>query len=247
MLKLMKYEFRKTMFSKMILLAITAVFEALFLAGIFLDWENGIVFGVMGLVLCTFIGIFYIGLESLLVFHRDLNTKQSYMLFLTPRNSYQILGAKVLENGISLFLAGCFFIVLAAADYTVAVVRLGGFKELLDMVEAFLTMIQIEVDITVVDSVVAVLEVLALWLMTIVTGALAIVLSATVLAGKRFSGLVSFLIFMLITWGCNTLINHIPELSTMTFTYLVQALAALLLTVVMYVVSGWVMERKLSV
>ena len=41
-------------------------------------------------------------MESVNVLHRDLNTKQSYMLFLTPKSSYQILGAKILENGISI-------------------------------------------------------------------------------------------------------------------------------------------------
>ncbi len=107
MLKLMKYEFRKTMFSKTILLVITAILEVLFLAGIFLDWDEGIGWGVIGLVLCACIGIAYIGLESLIVFQRDLNTKQSYMLFLTPNNCFQILGAKVIENGLSLLLAGC--------------------------------------------------------------------------------------------------------------------------------------------
>ena len=106
MLKLIKYEFRKTFLSKLILLAITALAEILFLAGVFLKWDKGLAIGTIGLVMCAVIGIFYIGIESLLVFHRDLNTKQSYMLFMTPKTSYHVLGSKVLENGISIFLAG---------------------------------------------------------------------------------------------------------------------------------------------
>ena len=82
--KLMKYEFRKTMFSKAVLLVITALGEIFYLFGGFLKWEKGLGIGVMGLGLCASGGIFYIGIESLLIWHRDLNTKQSYMLFLPP-------------------------------------------------------------------------------------------------------------------------------------------------------------------
>ena len=39
MLKLMKYELRKTAFSKLVLLVITAVAEIAFLIGVFWQWE----------------------------------------------------------------------------------------------------------------------------------------------------------------------------------------------------------------
>lgn len=247
MLKLMKYEFRKTMFSKGILLVITAILEVLLLLGIFMNWSNGLAWGIIGLTLCAMIGIFYIGLESLLVFQKDLNTKQSYMLFLTPHNSYQILGAKVIENGLSLFLAGCFFMILAAADMAIAIVHLGGFKELMDTVNEMLRLINVEISITYAESFSVILCILAFWLMTIVTGMLAIVLSATFLAGKKLSGFVSFLLFLLVTWGCETLIDCIPNPQNLIFQYLTNTLEAVLLTVVMYSIAGWMMERKLSV
>ena len=86
MLKLMKYEFRKTAFSKLILLCITMVVEIVYLLGVFLKKDNLIFIGIMLLILCATAGILYIGLESINVLQRDLNTKQSYMLFLTPRS-----------------------------------------------------------------------------------------------------------------------------------------------------------------
>ena len=75
----------------MILLVITAAAEIAYLIGVFFEWEKALGIGIAGLVFCALIGITYIGIDSLLVFHKDLNTKQSYMLFLTPRNSYQVL------------------------------------------------------------------------------------------------------------------------------------------------------------
>ena len=85
MLKLMKYEFRKTAFSKLILLCITMVVEIVYLLGVFLKKDNLLFIGIMLLTLCATAGILYIGLESINVLQRDLNTKQSYMLFLTPK------------------------------------------------------------------------------------------------------------------------------------------------------------------
>ena len=129
MLKLMKYELRKTAFSKLVLLVITAVAEIAFLIGVFWKKDNILAMGIIFLVMCTIFGVIYIGIESVNVLHRDLNTKQSYMLFLTPKSSYQILGAKILENGISIIMAGAFFAALAALDVTVATLYIGGLKD----------------------------------------------------------------------------------------------------------------------
>ena len=138
MLKLMKYEFRKTGFSKLILLVVTLVAELAFLLGVFLEKDRLLATGIMILYLCAVIGIAYIGLESVLALHRDLNTKQSYMLFLTPHSSYEILGAKVLENGISILITGIFFALVAALDVLIATLYIGGVKEMMNMVKNFL-------------------------------------------------------------------------------------------------------------
>ena len=90
MLKLMKYEFRKSASSKLILLVLTAVFELAFLGGVFFKGYNLMGTGMMFLILCAFFGVFYIGLEGIMTLYRDLNSKQSYMLFLTPKSSYEI-------------------------------------------------------------------------------------------------------------------------------------------------------------
>ena len=130
MLKLMKYELRKTAFSKLVLLVITAVAELAFLLGVFLKKDNLLAIGIVFLFMCAVFGVIYIGIESVNVLYRDLNTKQSYMLFLTPKSSYEILGAKILENGISIVMAGVFFALLAVLDVTVATLYIGGLKEI---------------------------------------------------------------------------------------------------------------------
>lgn len=248
MLKLMKYEFRKTMFSKMVILVFTALAEVMFLAGLFLHWDKGLTIGTVGLTVCAWVGIMYIGIESLLVFHRDLNTKQSYMLFLTPKNSYQILGAKVLENGLSIFLAGVFFAALAAIDSMAAALYLEGLEEFLIVLKEIGYVWRIELDISTYIVVLSFFMVLASWLMLVVTGYFAIILSATVLSGKRFSGFASFVLFLAAASVFNGLLGLVPEDVFSQTGYLwFMILAALVMAMAVYAVSGWIMERKLSV
>ena len=109
MIKLMKYELRKTLSVKLILLAVTAVAELVYLIGLWQDSESMIATGIGLLLLLAFSGVMIVGIGTLLVLHRDINTKQSCMLFMTPHSSYAILGAKLLENAVSILLAGVFF------------------------------------------------------------------------------------------------------------------------------------------
>ena len=215
MLKLMKYELRKTAFSKLVLLVITAVAEIAFLIGVFWKKDNILAMGIIFLVMCTIFGVIYIGIESVNVLHRDLNTKQSYMLFLTPKSSYQILGAKILENGISIIMAGAFFAALAAIDVTVATLYIGGL--------------------------------LASWIVFIVNADLSVILSASVLAGKKGSGIAGFLIFLVISSVIGKLLDLIPVLESMELTFVLYIAASFAIAAVLYVISGWIMEKKLSV
>ena len=247
MLKLMKYEFRKTMFSKAVLLIITALAELAYLVGVFAKLEDTMGWGIVGLSMCAMIGIFYIGIESLIVFHKDLNTKQSYMLFLTPNSSYRILGAKIVENGIAIFAAGAFFVALAALDATIGILYIGGLKEFLDIMGEVVKSIQINIDIQPDHILMTFLAGLASWMMMIVTGYLAIVLSATVLAGKKFSGFVSFLIYLLISWISGRLMNLVPAMHDFHIQFGLIIAVAFVIILVMYAVTGWIMEKKLSV
>lgn len=194
MLKLMKYELRKTAFSKLVLLVITAVAEIAFLIGVFWKKDNILAMGIIFLVMCTIFGIIYIGIESVNVLHRDLNTKQSYMLFLTPKSSYQILGAKILENGISIIMAGAFFAALAAIDVTVATLYIGGLKEMINLVSSFME-VNWSVTFTPAEAAFYFFGLLASWIVFIVNADLSVILSASVLAGKKGSGIAGFLIF----------------------------------------------------
>lgn len=225
MLKLMKYELRKTAFSKLVLLVITAVAEIAFLIGVFWKKDNILAMGIIFLVMCTIFGVIYIGIESVNVLHRDLNTKQSYMLFLTPKSSYQILGA---------------------IDVTVATLYIGGLKEMINLVSSFME-VNWSVTFTPAEAAFYFFGLLASWIVFIVNADLSVILSASVLAGKKGSGIAGFLIFLVISSVIGKLLDLIPVLKSMELTFVLYIAASFAIAAVLYVISGWIMEKKLSV
>ena len=242
MLKLMKYEFRKTAFSKLILLSITLLSEIVYLLGIFLKKDVFLSSGIMFLVLCATMGILYIGLESVTVLHRDLNTKQSYMLFLTPNSSYQILGAKILENGISILITGAFFAALAAIDAAAAYFYVGGLKEVWNMVNDVLY-VSMHISVDPVSIAFAFFTLLASW----ISADFAVILSASVLAGKKASGVVSFVIFIILSILLGMVLDRVPTLQSKESTFALYIAVVLVISAIIYLISGWIMEKKLSV
>ena len=250
---LMKYEFRKTMFPKLVLFGITAVMELLFLFGMYVKknsndvFDNGYVSGgILGLVLVASFGIMFIGLYSLMVLHNDLGTKQGYMLFMTPNNSYKILGAKVMENALSMAVVGAFFGVLATIDLDLILKASGESKSIMDMIQMMLRTMEIDIQLKREYFWAFLLVVIVTWLEFIMTAGLALVLSHTFLSGKKLSLLVSVVLFFLLSWGTSWVRTFIPSQSDMQSNFLIGAAVSLAFTVVFYLISGWMMEKKLS-
>ena len=251
MLKLMKYEFRKTWITKLILLGVTAVAEIAFLIGLYMEKETTLGLSVMLLVLLAFGGILMIGLYSVMTLHRDMNTKQSYMLFMTPSSSYSILGAKVLECGLSILIGGAFYFALGTLDLTLLFAKSGELNRLWSAIQDFLSRLtfanhQLLIDMEGMASFIFCL--LAGWILTVVTAYFAVVISAALLNGKRFNGLLSFVLFLILSWFtgwvAQTATASIPSINVLL---LVDGAIALAFTAVMYVITAVIMERKLSV
>ena len=147
MINLIKYEFRKTWTTKLILLAITAFAEVVFLASLYLDKRDINALSIVALTILAIGGILFIGIQSILTMHQDMNTKQGYMLYMTPNSCYKILGGKVLENGLSMFVAGAFYFALGALDVTLLLGHYGELDKLMEMVKQFMSSMQMEVSL----------------------------------------------------------------------------------------------------
>lgn len=245
MAKLIKYEIRKTWFPKLVILFITAVAEILFLAGCFAD-KPGLTSG--GSILLFFVattGILIVGLYSLIVLYRDLNTKQGYMLFMTPNSCYRILGAKILENGISILLAGVFFAILAWIDLSLLFNRYNEGRSILEMIQMFLNELPVRVEFSFKGIMMVFFSFLISWLASIVAASFAIVLSSTLLTGKKLNILLSLCIYIGVNFVITYAAEKVPYFDAVGY-YLVHSLIELGFAVVIYILSCRIMEKKLS-
>ena len=251
MWKLMKYELRKTRFAKLILLGVTAVAEIIFLIGLYARQENTLVVGTYLLLMLAFGGLVAIGIMSVVALHRDMNTKQGYMLFMTPNSCYRILGAKVLECGISILLAGTFFFALGALDVSLLFAKQGMLNVMWQRFEEMLTRMTFNGRPIRMDLVAAVslsFNLVASWFATVTSAYLADVISSALLNGKKFNGLVSFLIFVAFSWGLSKLIDLATGgIKDMILYLWIYSLCSLVCAAVMYWVTARIMEKHLSV
>lgn len=248
--KLLKYELRKTWMLKLIVLGMTAAAEILFLAGLWTQQERALGLGVLLLSLLAMGSLMVIGLYSLVVLHRDMNTKQSYMLFMTPNSTYKILGAKVLENGLSTLLGGAVFFGLGTLDITLLFAREGRLKELWDMIMQMMRAMDERLVMSVPSLGSFFLLALSSWFAFVTLTYLADVISSALLNGKKGNGFVTFLLIIVL----NVLVNWVIQIlmdamgpAPVVSVFLAGAGIQLVFAAAMYVLTAWIMDRYLSV
>ena len=248
MIKLMKYELRKTLFVKLIVLAATALAEIVFLIGVLGDRERMTGTGIVLLTMLAMGGIMVIGLASVVTLHRDVSTKQSYMLFMTPNSSYSILGAKMLENGLSILLTGACFFALGALDITLLFAHEKRLDALWNTIRQFLEQFneQITLDLPTMLSLAA--NMICSWISTVTAMYLGVVIANALLKGKRFSGFVSFLVIIALLWLIGYVqVETLDASVSFRTAYWADTGIALGFSVIMYILAAQIMERKLSV
>ena len=246
MLRLLKYELRKTLFAKLVLLGITAVAEAIFLIGLWGDKENTMAIGAVLLFFIAITGIALMGVLSLVTLHRDMNTKQGYMLFMTPNSCYRILGAKVIECGLSLLIAGAFFFALGYLDFSLLLGR-GTNQQIWDMLNQMIRSINEKIVLDAPHISALMFSLIADWLCTITTAYLSDVICSSLLNGKKGSLLITFILFIALNYGISKLLQLVPASIGIIPVLIWQGVIALVLAGIMYVITARLMEKYLSV
>ena len=246
MLQLLKYELRKTLMSKLILFGITVVAQAVFLAGLWGKKDETLAIGAVLLFFIAITGIALMGVLSIATLHKDMNTRQSYMLFMTPNSCYKILGAKVIECGLSLAIAGAFFFALGYLDFSLLLGK-GSNKQIWDMLNEMIQAVNREIIVDAPHLSALVFSSLAAWLCTVTTAYLSDVVASSLLNGKKVNWLVTFALFITLNYGVSQLLKLVPATLGVIPVLLWQGAVALVLACAMYIVTARLMENYLSV
>ena len=240
MLRLLKYEFRKTLFPKIVLLALLVIFEGIFLYGYWTGNDSTTTLG-LSLFLFTFLCcLLAIGIISLVTLHKDMNTRQGYMLFMTPNSTYRILGAKVAENGLSMLGIGAVGLALCLLDFSLI-------KQELKFITAFLENFGIGLTPTFPHLAALLAYIICSILCSVTTAYLADVISSSLLNGQKGNMVITFALFALLNFGIQKIMGLVPASLDIVVMFLLQAAIALVLATVMYIITARLMDRYLSV
>ena len=240
MLRLLKYEMRKTLCPKLILIAMLAIMEGIFLYGYWTDKQDTAALGMGLFIFVLSCGFLMIGILSLVTLHKDMNTRQGYMLFMTPNSTYKILGAKVAECGLTLLVLGAVGLGLGTLDFSMVEKEIQFVTSILksfnpDLVPSF-------------SNISAMLfNLLCGLLCSVITAYFADVISSALLNGKKGNLLITFALYILLNYVIRKLMLLIPSSIGVVASLLLQGVVALVLAGIMYVITARLMERYLSV
>jgi hypothetical protein len=194
--------------------------------------------------------MFFFAFEAIITYSNDLMQKSSYMLFLTPNTSYGIVGAKVLSAGIQIVLAGLAFFAVFAINGAVLIAKYNAIAKAKEFFKEMIRQI-FQLDITFSDVASIVMVVITSWIFVVTLAFFSITLSTTFLANKKYKGILSFLIFIIINYVLEYIINYIlkgpVDSDKATLYFSIYSLYMLCFTIITYIGTAWMLEKKVSV
>lgn len=196
MMKLLKYEFRKSLTSLLILLSVVGAGEIYFLGALALDNTDHMAYAVILLAVCAYAAMVYVLVRALTSYSNELKSKSAYLLFMTPNSGLRIMGSKYLYTFVNALLMGAVSALLFGLDITLIFSHRGDLESLFTFVSTLLRQAGIYLDqiglFIAVILISAVLSILSFFALSY----LAVTLSHTLLRNKKYRALVAFLFFI---------------------------------------------------
>jgi hypothetical protein len=244
----MKYEALRKV--KLIVIALV-MFGLVELAILFTIYKGGsaLAFTMMLTFLLGFGGLIFLLIDSITMYSSDLYKKPGYMLFLTPTNSYQIIGSKLLISIIEATVGLAIFIGFMVLNYNIVYNKYlnapgSSAKMVMDFFNNF------SVLPTPNEMILGVVSFIVSWFSFILTIYLAITIRKTLLSNIKFGGIFSF-IFFLILQGIISYIRFkligngsITSGTNIINTYFIPSLIySLVVSIIMYVSSSTLLSK----
>lgn len=252
--KLIKYEIRKQRTSRMIIFIALAAALLVFWGGLIFKNDLMTALSIMGMTFGACLVLFYTGIESILLLNRDLRTKQSYMLWMLPKTSWEILGAKFISAILQMLIVFGICGLAVSASIALAVWKTEGFKNLASAAQKISSLF-VEGGLGWTDILILALVLFLCWSLIIMVGFLSVILSRTLLIKSRFAGFLAAVLFFVINFVIEKgylFINKFPgadELPQISVTgwSVAEMIYYIVVAAAVFVISGLLAEKKLSV
>lgn len=252
--KLIKYEIRKQRTSRMVIFIALAAALIAFWAGLIFENNMMTALSIMAMIFGAILVLFYMGIESILVLNRDLRTKQSYMLWMLPKSSWEILGAKFIAAILQMLIVFGICGIAVGASAALAIWKVTGFENLARGIQEF-SRLFVEGGLKWTDLAVLAMVLFLCWSLIVMVGFLSVILSRTLLIKSRFSGFLAVVLFFIINVVIEQAyefiyrfpgVNELPGLGVTGWS-VVDTVYYVVIVAVVFGISGLLAERKLSV
>lgn len=253
MLNLIKYEFTKK--NKLIAL-ILIISIAINLFSIAKGPAGSVVF------LSLFpmaISILYI-VDILKMYSDDINKKSGYMLFMTPNSGYKIIVSKIITaviEGFAILLLYFIFILINGSYIIYSAGTVINFNEIFDAINALLSG---SFGFNLGHVFLFLITALLFLLSFLTTAYTAMTVRKSIFSEIKFGGALSFLIFLLISWGLSSLSAEIfnlltplydsyvarPTATELMYIFLPINALSIVQIVILTICSGYLLEQKIN-
>ena len=206
MLKLTKYELRKNLLGIGIVAGIICVLQALFM--FFCLTENINYTSLFGglLIIAASVSYFIVFIFGVVTYYRELSSKSSYLIFMTPNSSLSIITSKLLYTLIIGIGISAIFIGFGVLDIFMMA---GVFGDLADALKNFSEMLKI-MGIDVVNIIINIVAGIISFLISLAY--FAITLSSTALQNNKIKGFISVILFCVLAYATIKISSLLPEL-----------------------------------
>lgn len=248
MLKLMKYEFRKQLFSKIILFVLLILMEIGFWVGILTDNEALLAATVTLFLFLAIASVLFVSYESIFTYSNDLKTKHSYMLFMTPNSTYKIIGAKVLTTMVTIIITAIVFLTVAFLNISILLLQNQEVANVIDLIKDIVNAsFNANLGIPYLAFFCASMVFSLIGILT--TGMASITLSATFLSNSKGKGVVSVVFFFVITFVLSKIEGLLlPDRSLSSISpFIFECFWSLGVVVIFYFLTSYMLDKKVSV
>lgn len=202
MFNLIKYEFRKNITAILVLFGIVTGLEIVFLINAFSKNEIPTFLFAFLLMFTAIISFFYIFMIGVMTYSKELSSKSSYLIFMTPNSTTSIVLSKLFFTCIIGVVFVAYMAILFVINRNVldSVFAFREAREMFNLFNEILRIYGMNASQALFTMFAAIIQLAIYALTTIVFAYLSITATATVLQSKKFKWIITVVVFILIMY-----------------------------------------------
>ncbi len=257
MFKHIKYEIRKNLWAIFILLVLFIGTEGFFLINIIRDDFEYSMMGCAVLGAAGFVAYGFVIFYAIVSYSKELTSKSSYLTFMTPVSGGKIIASKVIYSVMMATAMLVVVIALCILDFVLLDRSFEEFELMKEMIDIIMNLTGTEKIELYFGFLSAGCELLYTLLSVVAMAYFSITLTATTFQNKKYKGILSFCVFVIVIVCSNLLITQVEKMvgiydlvvttqSELFIAMIPCMIIDCIIVVVAFILSSKLLEKKVS-